>query len=285
MSEEVVYSRHALHAASGWLNGYEYLLYGEYSPAVLQLVVNPRGSAEWWQVARLQTRGIYAQFVMSCAATWVFVRNARIAIRYLRHNTCDTLAWCVAIQAFVGCIFGFYFAYGFLLPSGPSCRACIDFTIVGLATSATCINVILLRKAYAAHGSKLIHLSDHDHAKRWLRRPLPSLFPWMKLALEVPANLVFSAAFLAVVARQYRRSRSECWLYLEREGIAIMCLVVGSSLICAICAVLELLGDWSDMFWVGDWVVSSLLLVYHVDTVRRDIRRSLQPLSSGMYTK
>jgi hypothetical protein len=220
VSDAFYYDRYAPVAKSGWLNGYEYILYGHEGPAVFQVPTDPDEFNAWKLMARERIQGVYIQFIMSCTVFWIFFHNSRTAAKelYVRYRSLP--AWCIAIQSFLGIIYGVWLAYGFLLPGGPSCRTSTDFTITSLAISTLCMNTTLLIKAYAVHQRNKLLLYTGILAMLpsppaiiyviTMQTPAvitpaggcvtkyPPYFPWLKFGLEVPVNVLFSVAFIIV---------------------------------------------------------------------------------------
>jgi hypothetical protein len=69
----------------------------------------------------------------------------------------------------------------------------------------------------------------------------------------IPINLLFSATFSIIAYRNYKQYGSDAWKRLAREGIQTMCLVVACNVFCALCIALQVVGDFSGMFFIFDW--------------------------------
>ncbi|RKP06993.1 hypothetical protein THASP1DRAFT_24781 [Thamnocephalis sphaerospora] len=168
---------------------------------------------------------------------------------------------------------------------------------VGLAVSPMCVSAVLLQKAYVVHGrSRLLlaigialilpqpvityylwlHPTVMDHTTA-CTTVYPQFFPWLKFGLDAPINVVFSVAFLIVVYRQYRLFGSGAWARLVRNGIQTMGFIVLFNFVCMFAAATEVLGLFSQMFFVMDWAVTSLLLVHHCSNLRSKTSLSNSP--------
>ncbi|RKP05080.1 hypothetical protein THASP1DRAFT_33089 [Thamnocephalis sphaerospora] len=235
--------------------------------------------------ARERMRGLSVQLMLEVVAFCFFMRNFYYSIIMLYQAPRRLAVWCCVLQTVPSVTFSAGFALAIIAPHGPSCRAAIWVVVVGLIISADAANVLLLTKAYLVHqrnrwllvaGILLIIPSPLAIWVIWYRSYMvmtpevgclvkyPLYFPWLKFGLDAPINIIFSISFLLVVYRQYRQHGSNCWKDLARDGLITMLVVVTSNLICAFGTAFTVLGDLSEMFWVGDWVVTSTLLVEHV---------------------
>ncbi|RKP04885.1 hypothetical protein THASP1DRAFT_33298 [Thamnocephalis sphaerospora] len=251
---------------------------------------------------RARTRGALMQLSVNVVANYVFFRNMIISAKMLHRRPHVLATWCCLIQALAGIAYTI-FALTLTMPGGPSCRVTLWNIGIGLAISPICVSIVLLQKAYIVHnrnrwlliiGSVLILPQPLVTYYAWsspaVMVPItaclsyyPRYFPWVKFATDAPINTVFSLAFLIVVYRQYRQFGSGAWARLVRNGIQTMCLIVLSNFICMLCAALEVLGLFSEMFIVLDWILTSLLLVHHCGNLRSTATLSSRP--SAYYDK
>ncbi|RKP05634.1 hypothetical protein THASP1DRAFT_25900 [Thamnocephalis sphaerospora] len=212
---------------------------------------------------REQICGLFMQLFVNAVANYVFIRNLVISTTFgLAYTICALL---------------------YTMPGGPSCRQAVWDIGIGLTISPVCVSLILLQKAYALHRrSRLLLFAG---IALLLPQPLvayylwsspviaipataclsfyPTYFPWIKLAMDAPINLMFSIAFITVIYRQYSILGSDAWARLVHSGIRTMCLVVISNIVCMLAAAFEILGPFSEMFLVLDWMATSWLLVDH----------------------
>ncbi|RKP10732.1 hypothetical protein THASP1DRAFT_27487 [Thamnocephalis sphaerospora] len=230
---------------------------------------------------RMRSRGTLVQIIFSTITNWVFMYSIASSVRMLYRRP-SIAAGCCLLQAISGVIYSMT-VVSFALPGGPSCRQLLWVASVALSISPICVGATLLQKVYLVHGrrtwlvvvgtllllpqplfpyyiwtSPATMMSSTGCLTRY-----PSYLPWLKLAMEMPINIAFSVAFIMVVYRQYRQFGSEAWGRLVRNGIQTMCAIVLSNFFCMLCAAFEL-GDYlSEMFFVLDWMITSLLLVHH----------------------
>ncbi|KAI9590952.1 hypothetical protein BDF19DRAFT_457587 [Syncephalis fuscata] len=237
---------------------------------------------------------VYGQFIVNYMVACLFFRNSYLA----------PMAWCVFFQALVGAVFGVVFTYPFLMPGGPSCRLSMSAAIIAVSMSTFFGNLTLLLKAYAVYDRSRILLTvgillilpappvmtylitvksyTFYSIENGCSIKYPLYSPWVKFGLEAPVNVTLSIAFLRIVLQQYKQFGSESWRSLARDGIGTMCLIIGSNLICTLIAALRALGDVSDIFWMVDWVVTSILLVRHIEAMRTSLRMSARPVTDRL---
>ncbi|RKP10275.1 hypothetical protein THASP1DRAFT_27959 [Thamnocephalis sphaerospora] len=217
---------------------------------------------------------------------FIFLRNLYLAARITYQRRRMLASWCCILQAAAGLASALSGTTDYL-PHGTPCRVTLWVNGVGVAVSALCVGSTLLQKAYLAHqrnkwllGIGIILLVPQPvftymvWTSPGIMTPAggclscyPSYLPWIKLAMDLPINLVFSTAFLTVVYRQYRMYGSKAWARLVRNGIQTMCLVVLSNLICMFGVAFKVVGVYSQFFFIVDWVITSLLLVHHCVTM------------------
>ncbi|RKP06940.1 hypothetical protein THASP1DRAFT_24823 [Thamnocephalis sphaerospora] len=245
---------------------------------------------------RVRARGVFTQLSVNIIANYVFFRNLIISAKMLYRRPHILATWCCLIQALAGVTYTI-FALTLTMPGGPSCRVTLWIVGVGLAISPICVSIVLLQKAYIVHarnrhlliiGSILILPQPFVTYFAWASPATmvpsisclsyyPSYAPWVKFATDAPINAASSVAFLIVVYRQYRQYGSGAWARLVRNGIQTMCLIVLSNLLCMLCAALEVLGLFSEMFIIMDWILTSLLLVHHCGNLRATASLSNKP--------
>ncbi|KAI9596804.1 WD40-repeat-containing domain protein [Syncephalis fuscata] len=97
----------------------------------------------------------------------------------------------------------------------------------------------------------------------------PHFLPWYWLGVAAPINAFFSAVFSYIAYRQYRLYGSDAWKRLARDGIQTMCLVVLCNVVCGICIIFKVGGNFSEMFFLADWSLNSTILVQHCSSMRR----------------
>ncbi|RKP05305.1 hypothetical protein THASP1DRAFT_32860 [Thamnocephalis sphaerospora] len=253
---------------------------------------------------RARSGSLSMQLMFNVIFAFIFSRSLYLSIRmtYRRHRM--LASWCCVLQAAAGVVYSLS-SLAANLPNGPSCRATLWITGVGATISTLCVGSTLLQKAYAAHqrnrwllviGIILLLPQPIIIYIAWTSPGLmtsvggclscfPSYLPWVKLAMDLPINMVFSIAFLAVVYRQYRRYGLTAWARLVRNGIQTMCLVVLSNLICTFGVAFEVAGMLSEFFFILDWVVTSVLLVHHCNSMCTATERTVKTRGPRFWRK
>ncbi|RKP06918.1 hypothetical protein THASP1DRAFT_21994 [Thamnocephalis sphaerospora] len=236
---------------------------------------------------RTRAFSIFMQLPFPIIINYIFMRNLAVSIRMVYQRPEAFAPWCCLLQASVGVIYTVN-ALLYAFPGGPSCRHAVWIVGVGITISQLCVGATLLQKAYIVHhrNKRLLVLG----ITLLLPQPLiiyfvwispvimappagclacyPHYFPWVKFAMDMPINILFSVAFISVVYRQYRQFGTAAWARLVRNGIRTMCLIVISNFVCMICAAFEVLSLLSQMFMLIDWIITSLLMIHHCENMR-----------------
>lgn len=242
---------------------------------------------------RLRCMNIVSPGICPPLAAYLFAHNAVIAAKQLyRQHT--LLPACCLIQALAGVAYVIT-QMMYLLSTGATCRHVVWAISFGICVSNICICTVLLQKAYI--------VCDHN---RWLLvlgvvlllpQPLityyfwvspsvmlpkygctvdyPKFLPWLKLVVDLLINLAFSSIFIAVIYRLLRQLGSAAWKKLVQDGIRTMCAIILSNVVCMLGVAFEVLGPHSDMCFIIDWIIASILLVDHISG-----RKSVSPKSS-----
>ncbi|KAI9597995.1 hypothetical protein BDF19DRAFT_433223 [Syncephalis fuscata] len=80
-----------------------------------------------------------------------------------------------------------------------------------------------------------------------------SYLPYARIALDLPSNIIFSAIFLMVIYRHYKRYQEACWKKLAKDGVITMLLVVASNMLCFIINATEVIKENGDLLYIVDW--------------------------------
>ncbi|RKP09139.1 hypothetical protein THASP1DRAFT_29061 [Thamnocephalis sphaerospora] len=236
---------------------------------------------------RTRTRGVFIQLLVNTLLAYMFAHNFTLAMRMAYRRPCILAGWYCLLQAVTGLLYTITVML-YAVSGGLSCRHGLWILGIEVAISSICINIALLQKAYLVHNhSKWLLVTG---VILLLPQPLvvyffwtspaimvpvvaclsyyPSYFPWIKLALDAPINVLFSVAFLVAVYRQHRLFGSAAWARLVSNGIQTMCIVVVSNIACMLAAVLEVFGLFSVIFMPLNWAITSMLLVHHCTSMR-----------------
>jgi hypothetical protein len=224
------------------------------------------------------------QCMCSVLCAYIFIYNAIIsAKRAYRRFT--LLYICTLIQALAGIAFTITLML-FHLSTSVSCREVHWVLGLGLALFNVCTCAILLQKAYIVcnYNRKLLILGiilaipqPQTVFYFWASPSLmltdygcvlnyPTALPWFKLIIDTPINTVLSVIFIAVICRQYRQFGSSAWKQLIQDGIQAMCASVFSNVVCMVIVGSAAFGTHSDLFFIFDWLIVSLLMVDHISS-------------------
>ncbi|KAI9596835.1 hypothetical protein BDF19DRAFT_436961 [Syncephalis fuscata] len=238
---------------------------------------------------------IYFELSVDLMMSTLFAQNFfKAAVMIIRQPNFLS-GWCCIIPAFLGA--GWGVGVVLYLLGQTSCRPVVWFFVFATSISSISNNIIILQKAYIVLiKQKLILVIGALFmipqmvfmfvflSSSWVTTNVqggcaihyaPSI-PYYWFALSIPINVLFSTLFSYVAYKQYTTFGTEAWKRLAREGIQTMCLVVICNIICATCLLLEVGGQFVDMFFVADWLITSTILVYHCSTARKNVVRQYQ---------
>ncbi|RKP06727.1 hypothetical protein THASP1DRAFT_25014 [Thamnocephalis sphaerospora] len=249
----------------------------------MQFLMEAQGDKE---EMRLRRNNMIVETILNVVATYIFAHNALVSLRILRRQKYVLAGWCCLLQAVAGLVYTLPSLYADF-PDGPCCRQALWIAGFGISVSTICVGITLLQKAYLVHdknkwlltaGTILLFPQPIITYYTWTSPAAmvpsagclllyPPELPWIKLALDAPINIIFSVAFIIVVYRQYHLFGSAAWARLVRDGIQTMCIIVLSNLVCMLCVVFEAAGPFSQLFFVFDWLITSVLLRHHLSTL------------------
>ncbi|RKP07905.1 hypothetical protein THASP1DRAFT_30283 [Thamnocephalis sphaerospora] len=196
-----------------------------------------------------------------------------------------------------GVVLGFV-SVSTVFPEGATCRTVIWTCAMGMAISSTCVNSVLLSKAYVAHNQStallclgilfiisqpsfiyvvVFHTTSLNMPDSGCIVVYPDYYPWMRLALDLPANTVFSIAFLMVAVRQYRIFGSEMWARLSEDGMVYLIASAVSAIFTVCVGVFQWAGNYSEWFFVFDWYFTSFLLIRQQERLQNTLAQGNRP--------
>ncbi|KAI9598072.1 hypothetical protein BDF19DRAFT_494121 [Syncephalis fuscata] len=187
-------------------------------------------------------------------------------------------------------LFGAFSAIIIAIPSVAlnvfSCYTLCWTLAIGLMVSAASVNTILFERAYLAcnrlkwflvlsiimisvPGPAYIIIIQHSADPKYNEihgcyLNYRSYFPYIRLSLDLPPNIAFSAVFLMVIYRQYKRYKEACWKKLVKDGVITMLLIIASNIACFIINTTNILKETGDLMYVADWVLTATLLVDNI---------------------
>jgi hypothetical protein len=218
--------------------------------------------------------GIMIQATLNVFLVYLFTSMFLRSIWIVKDHPKQLDGWCCLVASGTGFFILSFIAIPFILPFGLGCHTVISCIGTGLCISSMSINILLLHRAYLAHRrSKIIlysgillllpapsvaviswtHVGATITEAHGCRANYPDLFPYLRIAVDAPLNLAFSAAFLNVVYRQQRRCGGPNWSRLTRNSTILALTVTTSNLTCLIVNTFNLLGEASDSLFMIDW--------------------------------
>ncbi|RKP05354.1 hypothetical protein THASP1DRAFT_32806 [Thamnocephalis sphaerospora] len=221
------------------------------------------------------------QLVVGVFTLWAFLNSTLDAVHLVIANRRQSVRWICLIQAISGATYGSILV-SISLPGGTGCHTLIYIGGPLLTISTICTDAVLIMKAYIAHGRSrsILYLGIFLVVLQFaplfvvLRKTkvymtiyygclaeLPNYYPWLRLGLDLPINLLFSVAFLHVVVSNYSRYGSDAWRRLSREGIMYMLYAAIINIVTAAIVATRLLGKYSQYIYLLDWYLSSYLIL------------------------
>ncbi|KAI9592816.1 hypothetical protein BDF19DRAFT_424988 [Syncephalis fuscata] len=222
---------------------------------------------------RARFHGVRTQIVLVMIMFVIFASNTIKSFSLVAKRPNQVAPWCCFIAALMGVIYLAGFTIPSNLPGGPSCKTVIDAASVCLTIAIMATNTLLLERAYLAHrcnrwmlfiGAGLIltspafiivsitKLEPRYSPASGCYGHYPDYYPYVRLAVDVPANIVFSISFTIVIYQQYQRFGDQCWKQLAKEGITTMMLVILSNFLCTIGNVIQVFHEASDALFILD---------------------------------
>ncbi|RKP23757.1 hypothetical protein SYNPS1DRAFT_24171 [Syncephalis pseudoplumigaleata] len=245
-------------SASGTLNGYQFITEAHDNEAAF----------------RRRFVAVYFELFAIALVFLCFVRNFYRAARLLHMCPRKIASWCCATMTAAG-VLAFPCGLFTASPFGPSCNLVIWEVLLGMVVFTMATNIAMLERAYLAHGRRrwllavgalsivgpgplYVSLAWYTSTAAFsdmfgCNMRYRSFLPYIRLLLDLPANVVFSAIFLRVVYRAYRRHHDQCWRELGRDGIITMLQIILSNLVCFTLNVSQALKEFSDVFYILDW--------------------------------
>ncbi|KAI8050479.1 hypothetical protein BDF22DRAFT_695154 [Syncephalis plumigaleata] len=225
-------------------------------------------------ITRARLLGILLQICCNTIMMFMFANNFRISLNVVKCMPHFISGWCCLISASLGISWGLsVIAFAFDVFN---CRIIIWFFALLILLSSLCNSAIVLQKVYLVFvKSKLvlvmgiilvlpqIVLLPLSLRLSYVTMDIQGgcgakfhyLMPIYWFATTIPINLLFSATFSVIAYKQYKKYGSDAWRRLTRKGIQTMCLVVACNISCATCIVIQVAGDFSEMFFIVDWWV------------------------------
>ncbi|KAI9596868.1 hypothetical protein BDF19DRAFT_437045 [Syncephalis fuscata] len=240
-------------------------------------------------VIRGRLFGFYLQIVSNVILSVIFTRNLHLAIKTIATRSRNFALWCCVISSALGIVPGVMIMKA-SLGDGVNCRTVGWYDIYTICISTIFCHLIVLQRAYFALrqqywilvigiaillpqigfgvvgvGYSYIIISEDSGCTIHY----PNSLPWLWFGGSIPINLFFSGIFSHVAYKQYRTFGSDAWRRLARDGIQAMCSVTLCNIVCGLGIFFKIGGDFSQTFFVVDWVIASTILVNHCSSIRQ----------------
>jgi hypothetical protein len=217
--------------------------------------------------------GFHRQILFYTVISLIFGHNlytiANIAFKQPRNIT----VWCCIFTSFLGASLFVLAILGATLLS-MTCRVLVWYGMLMLGFSTIANSFLLLYKAYlallrrcwvACVGALMLCLQVGFMLSGMATVPVTikkydgcvahytPLVSFIWLGTIMPINVFFSAIFTYVAYTQYQTYGSDAWKKLADDGIQTMCMVILCNVICGLFLIFEVLGDFSEIFFMIDW--------------------------------
>ncbi|RKP07591.1 hypothetical protein THASP1DRAFT_24290 [Thamnocephalis sphaerospora] len=189
------------------------------------------------------------QLAIGICAFWAFLSNTLRVMRLLTVHQRLAVRWICFIQAASGTVFGATMA-SISLPGGAGCQIFVWICGPLMSLSTFLPLVVILQKV------KVLMTTDYGCSA-----DVPAYYPWLRLGLDLPINLLFSTAFLHVVISNYTRHRSMAWKELSRDGVMYMLFTAILNIVSAIVIASQLLKGYSQYVYTLEWYLSSYIII------------------------
>ncbi|KAI9597996.1 hypothetical protein BDF19DRAFT_463347 [Syncephalis fuscata] len=248
------------------------------------------GSTDFVWMARNETASlrrrylaINYQILFAIIAAVIFLRNTYRAIYIVANYPHKIAPWCCLVINLVGVLLSVFITLPSIALGIASCNTLGWAIIAGVTISSSVTNVILFERAYLAYnrpmwflilGAIMVGGSGPAYVINVWYSSTPrynethgcyfkyqSYFPYVRLSLDLPPNIIFSAIFSMVVYRQYKRYQEACWKKLAKDGVLTMLLIIASNIASFIINATNVFKETSDLTYVADWLLTATLLV------------------------
>ncbi|KAI9592319.1 hypothetical protein BDF19DRAFT_416409 [Syncephalis fuscata] len=246
--------------------------------------------------ARERMFGLTLQLSILVVILYIFIWETIRSVRLVRLMSNGFSTWCCLAQALTGTIVNLINLIN-KISSWPTCRHQMYVDAVGLSIGRMSINALLLAKAYYVNGKDrrlliigcLAMLPEPSIAYIIIAQCqyavtavgscsllYPAWFPWVYSALDVPIHIVFSAAFIFVVVRQYRLLGLAAWEKLQNDSITYLLGIVVFKIIMLLIVASRVAGDATATLALVEWVICSLLVIKQQESIREAFKKKTQ---------
>ncbi|KAI8052849.1 hypothetical protein BDF22DRAFT_743526 [Syncephalis plumigaleata] len=249
-------------------------------------------------VVHQRLTGAYLQFFINIIVSCIFLYNLKLSIKAVRSKSSNIAGWCSLCTSILGSAVIFVNAT-LLLSEEMNCRKFTWYVIWAMTISTFLNGIIILHRGYLAlrrqrwvifAGSFLILPQIGFGFFAMIYAPISfddaygcvvgysQSMSWCWFGITMPVNTLFSAIFCYVTYSQYLKFGSDAWKRLARNGIQRLCLVISFNIVCDIIITTKVIGNFSQFFFVFDWVTTSTILTNYCVNMRG---RSSSPVASN----
>ncbi|KAI8050511.1 hypothetical protein BDF22DRAFT_695335 [Syncephalis plumigaleata] len=231
--------------------------------------------------------GLHRQLLFYTALSLMFGHNLCTIIGIAFKQPRNVTVWCCIFTSFLGTSLFLVALLSGLLTT-MNCRQLIWCGMLLLGVSTIANSFLLLYKAYlallrrywvAGVGALMLCLQAGFMLCGMATVPITvkeydgcvahytQLLSYTWLGTIMPTNVFFSAIFCYVAYTQYRIYGSDAWKRLADDGIQTMCMVILCNIVCGLFIIFRVLGDFSEIFFMIDWLLTTSILVNHCSNI------------------
>ncbi|KAI9591761.1 hypothetical protein BDF19DRAFT_248264 [Syncephalis fuscata] len=248
--------------------------------SILDFILEPADN-----VVAVQKRsfGFLLQVACFILAGCVFIHNFNISRKLVALQSSSLSGWCCLISSIIGIIISALFGLAIYEPK-LNCRVLIWTFGITRSIANVCHSIIMHHRAYLALCQQrwvLIGgiILNFFHIGNMLVSIIYSfvtidasfgciiyynqILPYLTALSNAPFNGFCFGIFTYITYIQYKKHGLNSWRYLARNGIQTMLLILICNFSCDIIILLELIGIYSEIFFVIDWIIVLTILSYH----------------------
>ncbi|KAI9591327.1 hypothetical protein BDF19DRAFT_468919 [Syncephalis fuscata] len=227
--------------------------------------------------------GVSGQLMINVLPGTIFIHCTYRAVFMTIRNPNRVASWCCLILSLIGVLeFWFFLTAGYIFDIF-SCKSLLWSAIISVSLAPLFVNLALLERVYIVYACKrwilivgvilscispFVFIYTLSKKTDMSYRPLlgcnvliPPIASFARVITDAPINIGFSFAFILVIYRQYKRFGAACWKELAQTGMITSMLIVASNILCMLANAASVLGHYTDMIYLADWIFTTLLLV------------------------
>ncbi|KAI8050521.1 hypothetical protein BDF22DRAFT_695391 [Syncephalis plumigaleata] len=238
---------------------------------------------------QLRLKGIYFQLSFILILSLIFMRNLRRILFLFKKQRTALSTWCCLTPSILGSSL-YPLCCAFVFTTNFGCRNAIWYIICIGTISFVCNTIIVVQRAYLASRQQqwvailggLLVLPQIGYAfVSMYYSPItmdevegcvvhyPNFVALYWCFVFIPGNAFLSGIFSYVAFKQYKSYGNGAWRRLRNDGIQSMCLVLVCNIVTALFIIFKVGGEFSEVFFIVDWLITSVILVNHTVNIRR----------------